>query len=430
MLLVVTTVEFFVNGDTWGRWAVLPKAAQYLPEILGGIALLIVASLGAGNRFRYVRPEYWLFFGGIAAVVLCGVIVNRVESGTVFAGLRTYLRALPWFFIPAVYGFSDKQIREQLRLLLAICLIQVPLAVQQLMSTRSGFAGDIYTGDWISGTMLVSSTLSIFLVGAICIATGLAIRRRITGRQFLMLFILLLLPTTINETKGTLLLLPLGLVLAFFSATRPKVRLKYAVVLVLLTVGFLATFVPIYNHLIAARAYPKEIAEYFTDPQKLESYMKKGVDIGATETAGRYDSVVVTSSFIARDPVTLAFGLGIGNASNSALGKGFTGHYFDVLKPFLVTSFARVVSELGAIGFALLVVIYWLIFSDARIVARSNDGLLGALAAGWTGVAAIMLVALFYKDVVTQVPLSFVFWYLSGLLAAERARASAAPGRR
>jgi hypothetical protein len=39
-----------------------------------------------------------------------------------------------------------------------------------------------------------------------------------------------------------------------------------------------------------------------------------------------------------------------------------------------------------------------------------------------------MLIALFYKDVVTHTPLSFLFWYFSGLIAAQRVR-ELAPAR-
>lgn len=428
MLLIVTTVEFLTKGDYWGRWAVLPKASQYLPEILGGLAIVIVVALGTGNRFKYVRPEYWLFFGALALVAACGVLINSVEPGTTFAGLRTYLRALPWFFIPAVYAFSERQIRTQLKLLLVICLIQVPLAGQQLLTTRSRYFGSFYSGDWITGSMMISSMLSLLLIGAVCVVTAFRLRRRITTRQFLVLFALLLLPTTVNETKGTVVLLPIALMIVLLVASAAKVRFKYAVVTTLLLVGFLAMFVPIYNHLMSARIHPVSLADYVTEPQKLRRYMLKGREIGATEPAGRIDSIVVSTEFVADDPVTLGFGLGIGNVSDSALGKGFVGAYSEMFQPFLVTSYARVMLEMGAIGVVCLVMIYWLIFADARAVARQDDTFIGALAAGWTSVTAIMLIALFYKDVVTHTPLSFLFWYFSGLIAAQRVR-ELAPAR-
>jgi hypothetical protein len=423
MIVVATLVEFLSKGDFWGRWAILPKGTQFLPEVLSAIALVAILSLGTRNRFRHVRPEYWLFFGGIAVIVCCGILVNDVEPGPTFAGIRTYLWAMPWFFLPAVYAFAEEQIRTQLKLLLVICLIQLPLAVQQLRRTVSGFAGDVYTGDWISGTLMLSSTLSICLIGATCIAFGLLLRKRISGRQFVVLAGLLLLPTTINETKSTLVLLPLGLLIILFAGARAQTRIKYGLATALLFVGFLTAFVPIYDSLSSGRAVPKQLSEFWTDPQKLQRYMHKGTELGTTERIpGRIDSVIVASKFIGRDPVWTAFGLGIGNASASRLGEKFSGHYSKVLQPFLVTSFARLVLEIGAIGFALLMAVYWLIFSDARRVAQRHEGLVGAIAVGWTGVTVIMGVALFYKDLVPVTSLSFLFWYFSGLIAAERVR--------
>lgn len=423
MLVVVTTVQFLTKGDFWGDWAVLPSASPLLAEILGAVALVIVVLLGSRNRFRYVRPEYWLLFGGLAVVAFCGVLANNVEPGTAFAGMRTYLRALPWFFIPAVYAFSEKQIRTQLKLLLGICMIQIAFSVHQFIRTEGKWADVGFTGDWISGTLMTSSMMSVFLIGATCIATGLLLRKRITLRQFVGLFALLLFPTTINETKGTLLLLPLGLMVVLLVGTGPKLRSKYALVTALLVGGFLAVFVPIYDNLVSSRANPTGITEYFTEPDTLERYLRKGRDVGTTERAGRIDSIVVSAKFIARDPVSLMFGLGIGNASDSALGQGFAGRYFDLLRPFLLTGFSRIVLELGVIGFALLTMIYWSIFSDVRIVARRSEGLVGAIGAGWGGITIVMFVVLFYKDVVNHASLSFLFWYLSGLVAAQRVRA-------
>jgi hypothetical protein len=404
----------------------LPHASPFLAEILGAVAAVVVVVLGTRTRFRNVRPEYWLVFGGLAVVAFCGVITNRVEPGTTFAGIRTYLRALPWFFIPAVYAFSEKQIRTQLKLLLGICMIQIPFVVQQFMRTGGKFAKVGFTGDWISGTMLISSILSIFLIGATCISAALLLRKRITLRQFLVLFVLLLFPTTINETKGTLLLLPVGLMVAMLVGAKPQLRAKYALVTTLLIGGFVAVFIPIYDQLIATRTNPIGITEYFSDPETLERYLSKGDEVGTTDKkARRMDSLVVSAKFVARDPVSLSFGLGIGNASDSALGEGFEGHYFEVLRPFMLTSFNRILLELGAIGFVLLMLIYWLLFADARMVARRNDGLMGAIAAGWSGIVVVMFVALFYKDIVRHTSLSFLFWYLSGVIAAQRVRLTA-----
>src|SRR5690606_7227058 len=122
MIVAVTTVEFFVVGDKWERFRWLPKPLAYLPELTGVAAIVLVVALGVQTRFRFVRPTYWIVFGLLLLTAAAGAIANNVEAGVRFAGLRNYLRALPWFFIPAVYLFGDRILRQQLRWLLVICL--------------------------------------------------------------------------------------------------------------------------------------------------------------------------------------------------------------------------------------------------------------------------------------------------------------------
>ncbi len=172
-------------------------------------------------------------------------------------------------------------------------------------------------------------------------------------------------------------------------------------------VGFLAAFVPIYDHLISVRAHPATIADFLTKGDKLEEYLHKGTEIGTIRTAGRLDSIEVSAKFVAKDPVWLAFGMGIGNASESSLGQAFAGRYLIVMRPFLVTSFAHVVLELGFLGFLLMMAIYWLIATDANYLARRSAELPGAIGAGWVGVTLIMGVAVFYKTLLSLRPCRF-----------------------
>ena len=424
MFVVVTTFEFLARGDKWGKFQILPGAAPYVAEILGAAALAYVIVAGTRDRFQFVRPAYWFVFGALGLSCLCGVLVNGVDSGPVFAGLRTFLRALPWFFVPAIFAFSEKQIRMQLLLLLGICILQVPLAIEQRIATTSNYQGFVaVTGDWTSGTLMISSILSILLTSAICVATAMWVRKQIPTRFFLIIFLLLLTPTLINETKGTLFLLPIGLILTFMTAAERGKRTKQLLVAAGLVAVFVAAYVPVYNLLVEGRDYQVTIGEFLSDPEK-RRYLATGDEIGTTRTAGRVDAIVVPLKELSKDPVSLVFGLGIGNASNSSLGDKFTGRYFGLYEPFLVSAFARIVLELGLLGFGLLMILFWNIFADCRAVAARDAGLIGSLAAGFAGVAAIMAIALFYKDIVSHVSLSFLFWYLTGLIAASRMRLS------
>ena len=414
IILTSTLFDFFVRND----W--LPGSAKYLVEILGAVALLVVVAIGPRSRFANIRPAYWFIFAALLLNLICGVVANHVDSGPMFAGLRFYLRSIPLFFLPAVVAFSDHQLKSQLKLLLVLALIQLPIAGYQRMTTlaRAGI-----TGDTTYGTLMLSSVLSIFLIGVVAVLLGLYLRKRITMKIALFLFVLLLIPTTINETKGTIFLLPVALGTVFLVGAKPGTRMKNAFFATALLCIFGAIFIPIYDALIVVRPYPTKIGEFFTEPGRLEAYLsKRDAQIGTTEEVGRLDSMVVPLGVIAKDPVSLVFGLGSGNASKSSLGPNFTGHYNYLLEPFLMSTFSVVVSELGLLGFFLLIGLHLLIFNDCRIVAKTSNDFRAGLALGWAGVVLMMVICLPYKTLIPASALSYPFWYFSGVIAADRMR--------
>jgi hypothetical protein len=414
LIISATTFEFLVEIG----W--LPGPAKYVVELLGAIVLLYVATAGSLNRFRYVRSAYWIVFGAILVDMICGVLANHVEPGPLFTGTRSYIRAIPLFFLPAVLKVSGRQIRTQLWLLLVIAVLQLPLAAYQRMTqlARGGI-----TGDTTTGTLMLSNFLSIFLICGMAVVMGLYLRKLISVKWVVVLCLLLLIPTTINETKGTLVLLPIALGTVFLVGAKPGARLKNSLLAAMFLCVCGAVFIPIYDALIVVRPYPTTISEFLTKPGRLQEYLsKRDAEVGTTEKVGRLDAMVVPLGVIAKDPAQLMFGLGLGNASKSSLGPRFTGRYNYLLEPFLMSTFSVVVSELGVLGLCLLVGLYWLIFVDCRAVALSASPLMSGIALGWAGVTAVMLICLPYTNMIPSPALSYLFWYFSGLIAAERMR--------
>lgn len=430
--IAVTLLEFLSKGDKWGRFKVLPGAMGYLFELLCALVLVLVIVLGVRSRFRDVRPVYWLVFMAFVVVMICGAVANAVDSGPIFAGIRSYFRAMPWFFLPAVWAFSSDQVRSQLKLLLAICLLQLPMAIEQRIKTgesRMGFTA--VTGDWTVGTLLHGGILSIFLVAAVCIVAAMYERGRIRLTHFVLLFVALLLPTMINETKAMIVFLPVGLLAAFLCATRPELRAKRVVLGVGMLVFFAAIWLPVYNLLTEGREYGVSLEEFFTSkgPGTLDQYMTFGGGVGtASDEVGRGVAIQVMLQEISRDPVRLGIGLGIGNVSHSSLGTEFSGAYESLYGLFATLTFTRVGFELGLVGIVLLFWLYWAILEDCRVLARTHGGLMSDLAAGWAGVVLLMAATTFYAQLETFSSLSLPFWYFSGLIAAERMRLAAANG--
>jgi hypothetical protein len=339
----------------------------------------------------------------------------------VFGGLRYYLRAMPLFLLPAVLEYDDWQLQRQLKLLFGISLLQLPIAgYQRLLVMRLHH----WSGDPVIGTLIISSILSIFLIAGICIMAGLTLKGRLSRFGFVVGFLLLVLPTTINETKGTLFLLPVGLITTLLVGSEPGKRMRIVVGATTLMVLFLAIYIPIYDYFSTRdNPYPVTIASFFGNEQNVEHYVNQNAELGTRKEAGRLDAITVPLHGLASDPVKLVFGVGIGNASHSSLGGNFNGAYYALFGRYAgISSASTFILEIGLLGLALVFWLYWLIFRDSLFVAANSPGTLGGIALGWTGITIVMAISTFYKATHVFDSLSYLFWYFSGLIAAGRMR--------
>jgi hypothetical protein len=186
---------------------------------------------------------------------------------------------------------------------------------------------------------------------------------------------------------------------------------------------FGALFVPIYNKLEENNPYKaqQDITNYFTDQKALSRYMSSNVGgVGTKLNVRRGDAIVVPLQFLAKDPVTLAFGLGLGSVSPSGLGKNFEGPYFGLFENFLITSLTFFLLEVGVFGVLIICLLFWLVFWDTLAVAHHDDSQTAAIAAGWTGVVALLLVGITYNAFYEMVSVTYLYAYFSGLICARR----------
>lgn len=395
---------------------------KFLPELLSGLLTVLVLFEGIRSGFSRVAPKYWLVFALVLLIMLCGILSNGVGTGPIVAGMRVYLRPMPLFLVAAIFPLTDKQLRRQLKCILLLGLLQVPVACYQRYLIYS--AGR-HSGDDVRGTVGDSGVLSIVLICMALVLLGCFMRKQITKVQFLTLFFLILIPTTINETKATMLLLPIGLLTTVIGGSRSGTRLKVSALAVGLLVVFVSIMVPVYDMMERYNPYKNErhLLDFFTNQRQMDRYLntKGGATVGTMHQIRRADALRVPVEYLARDPVRFAFGLGIGNASHSNLGQGFVGTYYDLFQFFVVTSFATFLLELGMLGVGIVFLLYAFTFFDAIAVSREDDeGVIGALAIGWIGVVAVIAASTFYTPIHVWPMLSFLYWYFSGVVAAAR----------
>ena len=396
----------------------LPRPVAWLPEVVSLLAGLIVVVRGIQLRFRDVDAKYFIVFGIMALHILAGVILHQMSAGVLFSGIRLYLKSVPFFFLPLVVKFEDRDLKWQLLLIAAICLIQLPIAWDQRMETvaRGGI-----TGDETSGTLRISSFMSVFLCCTAAVAMAFYLKGRISLKILVAFFALTLPATMINETKGTMFLLPIALLapVIFLGKAPGTARLKQTALTLVLIGAFFAAFIPVYDHFIQPR-WGYGILDFFQIEGRVERYLVKDSDLGSEDT-GKIDALFLPFEAARHDPAQLVFGLGIANVSPSFLGPGFQGDYFGRYGHLVGPTTSLFLWEIGLVGTGLAFLILYFVFRDA-LVARETEGITGALALGWIAVLGIMLLAWFYKKTVGSDALSYLFWFYSGVVAAASIR--------
>jgi hypothetical protein len=418
--ILTMTICSVMLSDYLVKLLSLPTMLHFLPELLSGVILLYVVFVGTRDRFSRVSPKYWFAFGALGVIALCGIINNGSGSGPMLSGMRFYLRAVPLFFLPAVLTITEEQLKRQLFLILGLAYLQLPIAVYQRYVVLSQGR---FTGDEVQGTLMDSGILSIFLICVTLVLLGLMLKKRIGKLQALVLSLVVLFPSVINETKGTLVMLPVAMIVCLVLGAEQGKRLRYAVGTLAGFAMFVALFIPIYNMMEVHNPYKndKDITNFFTNEKQLDRYMSSNVGgVGTTKDVRRGDALMVPLQFLARDPSQLAFGLGMGAVSPSNFGKNFEGSYFLLFKKFLITSFTFFLLEFGLFGLAVIGVLFWMIFSDTLVVSRTDDSLIGAVAAGWTGVIALIGLGIEYTIFHEFTSVTFLSWYFSGIICARR----------
>ena len=125
IMVCITLVDYLAAS------AFAPPILKFVPEILAVLVALYVVFEGVRKRFHNISLKYWLVFGGMAFIITCGILSNGVGTGPTVSGIRAYVRAIPMFLLPAVCDFTDKQKMQQLKLLIALGLMQVPFSAYQ-----------------------------------------------------------------------------------------------------------------------------------------------------------------------------------------------------------------------------------------------------------------------------------------------------------
>lgn len=397
------------------------RLLRWSPEFCSIFATLAVVFRVTQTKELLVHPKYLVLFAVFLLLAMAGVVLNSVQPGAVVAGLRTFFKYFPFFVLPAVFLVSERTLSTQLKFLLALSLIQLPVSTYQRFVQFKGFA----SGDPISGTLNISSIMSSYLVCVVAVLFAFYLNRRISLLKFLAIMALLLFPTTLNETKGTFVLLPFAILIPALYYSIRQGRLSAMIPVAGFVALLLIGFIVLYNAQLGGTGSTRDLSltEYLLS-ERYKHTMLKGAEGTQFETAqdvGRLDSILLAYQNLSEDATKLLLGLGIGNVSES-FSEVLAGNaeQYAHLGP-TTTGASYLLWETGIIGLLAVIAGYLFVFNDARHLSRA-DGLPGILALGWTAVTAIYMISLLYKNFWSHNVMGYVFWYFSGYIATMRLR--------
>jgi len=412
ILVIAMLVSCFLASYFARKLQVLPVYFVLLPEILAGIALLLVLSrLVVGKRLA-LDARYLVFIGLLVLTMAVGVVAQHVPAGAVVSGLRDYVPTLPFLLLGAAYPFTSRQIKTQLVIVGLLLAIQVPISIHQRFFT---FAHKMHTGDVVTGTMSNSGTLSVIMIAGVTVLAVMYLRRRLALAPLLVLTGFLLVPTMLNETKATFVMLPVAMLapLVFMRKTEKPFRRLLPLVGVFAVSG--TAFVVVYNVMIQHRNPDASLQKFWLEGGVLD-YVYKG-SLEGDQRVGRVDSMQIALKEISETPMRAVFGLGIGNVSPAQL-PGFEGayaHYYDPYKTAF-TQISMLLWNMGYMGIALYGFLFYAIFRDAVSLARrgGSDAMLGQV---WAPIVMLAAMCMFYKAILIDQEFIYPFMFYAGVVA-------------
>jgi len=414
LLVSIFTLNYFAL-----HLNVISRYFTLIPDLLSGVILLLVIGRSLVSK-RWQQPvKYRILLVVFTLAWLVSAVAESVAPGVLINGMRDYFKFFPLLFLPAVYHFSNKDLVTIIGTFLLLVAVQVPIAFYQRFVQ---FAGSMHTGDVVTGTVTTSSALTIVLCMAIAIVMILYVNRKISFALAAVLFVYFVAPTTINETKATIILMPIATLGPFLLVQDVTNKWKRLVPVVVLCAIGIVGFVAVYNVLIEARWWggAHQIGAFFTEGHA-ENHLYRGVSgDNPPHVVGRLDSIILPVSILSENWMQLMFGLGPGNVSPSFL-PGMEGEYFEQYKEFGVTktAVAKMIWELGIVGLAIYGFFFFYMWRDARFLSKSKTDMKW-LGEWWSVCTLIITLGIFYKNILNFNEVAYLMFFFTGVVAAQR----------
>jgi hypothetical protein len=350
--------------------------------------------------------------------IVAGLAINGGNPLYIIIGMRNHLKFIPILLLPTIYNFSEKEVKNIISLIVLFLIVQVPITIYQRFFQFSG----ILTGDVITGTVGEASVLTIILIMGISIVFAFYLSKKISFKILLLLLVILFIPTTINETKGTLILFPIAIITPVFLLLYDK-KLEFNKLLAvnILAIIAIASFVPIYNTILKDR-FETGLIEQYSDKRTLKSYFFRASKYD-TDDVRRGDAIVFAFRELTKNGINLIVGKGIGNVAKTMFDKKDKNKLMYNKLGAEMHLLSIIIWETGLIGLSLYLSLYFIVFKNTLSHRRENN-FFGTLALGWCSVNLIFLMSILYKNVLQFNTLNILYWFISGIIITNKLKSN------
>lgn len=398
----------------------VPRELQLVADGLAAL-ILIFAALHASSRSLIRIPgKYVVIFLLLLMLMIVGIVVNNVQPGAIFWGARKYFRYVPILLLPMLVDFKLSERVLQLKVFLFFAFWQLPAVVYQWRTFRPEQSKN--TGDSMIGTLTNSGALTVFLTATLLVWTAFYVKGRVNILVYLAVLPFLLLPTWMNETSSSLVLLPMAIGLPFLLHSAPGSTIRKFATMGSLVALLTYSFVWFYS--TNFERWGGDVTNVLSE-DGLE-YLYRGADLDSRADGwrehseiGRVDSIVIPFLYL-DDIEKLLVGVGIGNASLVRQDE-FVGAYTHLNKRYGIdhTTYAHLIWEIGVLGLLLCGFFLWFAFKHARALSR-YDGSEGAVGLAVASLIPFIVVCCAYKNLIFALPVGVGVSLLIGHAVALR----------
>ena len=137
---------------------------------------------------------------------------------------------------------------------------------------------------------------------------------------------------------------------------------------------------------------------------------------------GRVDKIVIPLQILAKDPVTLLVGYGVGNTAKTPIDI-LEGEYVEETDRYMGGPYlTKVIWETGLLGASLFMLFLLFVFRDTKYIAHRYSGLAGTFAFSWQTGMIIVILAVLYGPIFAHDAVAPVAWFYIGFILSLRAR--------